>query len=147
MANATSDGRNPPDTNILDLPEEVSIFIFSFLSASELGDSIAKVCTLWREYSQAYQLWRQLDYVVDGVLSKREQISVFQTASAFRRLTLKDSTSLECLLPLLFCNCSSIQELAICGEDMDPEVLRSLAKIVACGQWDSCQLNAPPSLH
>ncbi|KAK3928809.1 F-box/LRR-repeat protein 14 [Frankliniella fusca] len=115
-------------TTILDLPEEVSILIFSFLSASELGDSISKVCTLWRDYSKAFQLWKRLDYTVDGVLSKREQISVFQTASAFRRLTLKDGTSLGCLLPLLFCNCSNIQELVICGEDMDPGVLRRLAQ-------------------
>jgi hypothetical protein len=59
---------------------------------------------------------------------RKEQVSVFQTASAFRKLSLKNSPSLQCLLPLLFCNCSSIQELAMCGEDMDPAVLSSLVK-------------------
>ncbi|XP_034235240.1 F-box/LRR-repeat protein 2-like [Thrips palmi] len=118
-----------PDVNILGLPEEIALCIFSYLSASELSDNVAKVCTLWRVYASAFQLWKRLDYTVDaGVRGRREQVSIFQTASAFRKLTLKDSSSLGCLLPMLFCNCSSIQELVISGEEMDPDILSNLGR-------------------
>lgn len=124
------------------------------MSASDLSDNVAKVCTLWRTYSSAYQLWKRLDYTVDGnyhmsqglklpnskhivdsnisnlagVRGRREQVSVFHTASAFQKLTLKDSSSLKFLLPMLFSNCLSIQELVISGEDIDPDVLSNLAR-------------------
>lgn len=130
------------NVNILDLPEEIALSIFSYLSASDLSDNVAKVCTLWREYSSAFQLWRHLDYTVDaGARGRREQLSVFHTASAFRKLTLKDSSILTCLMPVLFCNCSSIQELSIIGEQINPDTLSNLARTVVCGQWASYLLN------
>lgn len=52
--------------NILDLPEEVVLHIFSHFSAHDLGNNIAKVCTVWREYAYTYHLWKHLDYAVEG---------------------------------------------------------------------------------
>jgi hypothetical protein len=54
------------------LPDEMLLKIFSYLSIDDLTLSIRKVCIRWREVSEDYEIWNNLPYCPNANASREE---------------------------------------------------------------------------
>ncbi|XP_049770931.1 baculoviral IAP repeat-containing protein 1e-like isoform X2 [Schistocerca cancellata] len=74
-----------------DLPDEILVTIFSYVSFSDLVDVVQKVCHRWRRLSQEMELWADKDYHIGipshcnwknckGSVTELEAIQIIQNA-------------------------------------------------------------------
>lgn len=115
---------------IQDLPEELIIYIFSFLCPSDLCISAAKVCTSWTDLAYSPSLWRSKDYKCQGDQKIEERDEIFYHAPCLRGLTI---ASLGCvdtsaLLSALKGRVLSVSELVLIGRRLGSEFFRDVSE-------------------
>lgn len=71
-----------------DLPDELLVKIFSFLTTEELCLHAAPVCRKWRAISQDHSLWRSLDFSSSPYLSSLNFLWVIRRAPMLLRLSM-----------------------------------------------------------
>ncbi|XP_066994855.2 F-box and leucine-rich repeat protein 13 [Anabrus simplex] len=76
-------------TNINDLPDDVLVEIFSYLTFSDLIQSAQKVCERWRFVAQYSELWRTLCYAPHGKETDDHIAIVLQQTPKLEILSLK----------------------------------------------------------
>ncbi|XP_034235453.1 F-box/LRR-repeat protein 7-like isoform X2 [Thrips palmi] len=115
---------------IQDLPEELVIYILSFLSSSELCTCVAKVCTTWQDLAFTPSLWRSKDYLCRGDQKIEERDEIFHRAPCLRCLTIAplgcaDTSS---LLSALKGRVLPVSELFLCGRRLGSEFYRDVSE-------------------
>ena len=119
--------------NILDLPADVTLYIFSFLSPIELAGAVRQTCTIWHSLSYDNSLWKEIDF-------KKYELHHKFSSSTFREFLRGISDSVQ-RLDLRYTNlddeayyhediyCRNLQELYLFGCDITGEcVIRLLKK-------------------
>lgn len=115
---------------IHDLPEELIIYIFSFLCPSDLSMSIAKVCTTWQDLAYTPTLWRSKDYKCQGDHRSRERDEILIHAPCIRCLTIapmgcEDTAT---LLKALRGRVLPVSELVLFGRRLGSEFYKDVSE-------------------
>ncbi|XP_049768616.1 F-box/LRR-repeat protein 17-like isoform X2 [Schistocerca cancellata] len=80
-------------TTVDDLPDELMLEIFSYVSFSENIKVLQKVCTRWRILAQDAHLWLHEKYVVRQETSEEEAIATFSAVPQLRTVILEKEVS------------------------------------------------------
>ncbi|XP_049841566.1 F-box/LRR-repeat protein 17-like isoform X1 [Schistocerca gregaria] len=80
-------------TTVDDLPDELMLEIFSYVSFSENINVLQKVCTRWRILAQDAHLWLHEKYVVRQEMSEEEAIATFSAVPQLRTVILEKEVS------------------------------------------------------
>ncbi|XP_049842380.1 F-box/LRR-repeat protein 7-like [Schistocerca gregaria] len=71
-------------TTVDDLPDEIMLEIFSYMSLSENVNLLQKVCTRWKSIAQDAKLWYDKQYVIGYTVADEEAIATFRAAPQLR---------------------------------------------------------------
>ncbi|XP_049768617.1 F-box/LRR-repeat protein 7-like [Schistocerca cancellata] len=80
-------------TTVDDLPDELMLEIFSYVSFSENIKVLQKVCTRWRILAQDAHLWLHEKYVVRQETSEEEAVATFSAVPQLRTVILEKEVS------------------------------------------------------
>ncbi|XP_049770596.1 uncharacterized protein LOC126109597 isoform X2 [Schistocerca cancellata] len=80
-------------TTIDDLPDELVVEIFSYMSFSENIEVLQKVCTRWKILAQDAHLWLNKKYVVRWETSEEEAIATFDAVPQLRTVIMEKDVS------------------------------------------------------
>ncbi|XP_049837474.1 F-box/LRR-repeat protein 17-like isoform X2 [Schistocerca gregaria] len=80
-------------TTVDDLPDELMLEIFSYVSFSENIKFLQKVCTRWRILAQDAHLWLHEKYIIRCETSEEEAIATFTAAPQLRTVILYKEVS------------------------------------------------------
>ncbi|XP_049768610.1 uncharacterized protein LOC126106387 [Schistocerca cancellata] len=80
-------------TTVDDLPDELMLEIFSYVSFSENIKVLQNVCTRWRILAQDAHLWLHEKYIVRQETSEEEAIATFTAAPQLRTVILDKEVS------------------------------------------------------
>lgn len=84
-------------TNITDLPPELLLEIFSWLSLRELCQCVAPVCKQWNILARHPSLWTELTFSNEDIPTS-EVCKLLQKSPLLRRLILKDRRDSDAIL-------------------------------------------------
>lgn len=115
---------------IQDLPEELILYIFSFLSPTDLCMSVAKVCSTWQDFAYAPTLWKSLEYKCHGDQRIDERNEIFVHAPCLGCLTIASSGCVDTstLLSALKGRVLPVTELILHGRRLGSEFYRDVAE-------------------
>jgi hypothetical protein len=83
-------------TNITDLPPEMMLQIFSWLSVRDRCQCVAPVCKKWSILARHPFLWKELSFGKD--ISKSNVLKLLHKSPLLRRLSLKDRYDTDAIL-------------------------------------------------
>ncbi|XP_046982727.1 F-box/LRR-repeat protein fbxl-1-like [Schistocerca americana] len=125
--------------SIDDLPDEILIKIFSYMSFSELVDVVQKVCSRWRRLSQDLELWADKEYHIrdssaidsdscKGGTTDREAIQTFCDTPNLRIVCMRRGATSR-VFRALYNNCQKLSELQMhVTQKLSYSVLKNLVE-------------------
>ncbi|XP_049842865.1 F-box/LRR-repeat protein fbxl-1-like isoform X2 [Schistocerca gregaria] len=125
--------------SIDDLPDEILIKIFSYMSFSELVDVVQKVCSRWRRLSQDLELWADKEYHIrdssaidsdscKGGMTDREAIQTFCDTPNLRIVCMRRGATSR-VFRALYNNCQKLSELQMhVTQKLSYSVLKNLVE-------------------
>lgn len=88
-----------------DLPDELIVKIFSYLSTQELCQNVAPVCRKWRQISLDHSLWKSLDFSRRPHLSSLNLLWVMRRAPLLKRLVISGRVNITRAEVAIFTEC------------------------------------------
>lgn len=82
--------------NIMDLPPEVMLEIFSLLSMRDLWECVVPVCEKWGIIARHPSIWKE--FLLDDDIPKSSALEILHAAPLLRRLSLKDRRDTDAIL-------------------------------------------------
>lgn len=99
--------------SILDeLPDELVVKIFSYLTTKELCQHVARVCRKWRQISLDHSLWKILDFSSYSKLSNLNLLWVIRRAPLLKRLVLSGRMNItHAVVAIVTESCPMLQQI------------------------------------
>ncbi|XP_045205172.2 F-box/LRR-repeat protein fbxl-1-like [Mercenaria mercenaria] len=95
-----------------DLPDELIVKIFSYLTTKELCQNVAPICRKWRQISLDHSLWKSLDFSTRPHLSSLNFLWVMRRAPLLKRLFISGRVNVtRAEVAILTESCPGIQEI------------------------------------
>ncbi|XP_045597438.1 F-box/LRR-repeat protein 2 isoform X1 [Procambarus clarkii] len=111
------------------LPNEVLLYIFSFLSVRELCVSVAPVCTSWRALARDPTLWTHLVFTSKHRLEKEQMVRLLRASPLLRSLELERSEDDGDLLLQAAALCTKLRRIIVkFGDGLTETVFKALTE-------------------
>jgi hypothetical protein len=104
-----------------ELPNEVLLMIFSYLSIDDLCPSVRDVCIRWRIVSQADEIWKNLSFNPKRSASKEDIVSRLKNMSKLRTFEYYGTCN---VIEALSTHCTMIRVLHISKIELNPTLLK-----------------------
>ncbi|GLH14708.1 Uncharacterized protein GBIM_19046 [Gryllus bimaculatus] len=98
---------------INDLPDEILVEIFSYLTVEDLATRVRKVCSRWEEVAKENKLWRNLTYTPSNKTSLDQIIEVLKGAPKLQMFIPEGEYINGQLLKAVVTYCKDIRSLKI----------------------------------
>lgn len=117
------------DSVFHDLPDELIVKIFSFLTTKELCQNVAPVCRKWRQISLDQSLWKCLDFSSNPRLSSLNLLWLVRRTPLLKKLVISGrmNVTLAEVAILTEC-CPAMQEIDFGFSDITSVMLKCLAE-------------------
>jgi hypothetical protein len=131
-----------PQTGIMELPPEIFLSVFSYLSVKELCACVAPVCRRWSILSKQPCLWKALTFNGNAVTT-RKVCGLLQRSPQLRKLTLCRRQDTDAVLKQLLRTNKLIERIEMCscrGSQQKKEVQGVTLSEIVKGSTKLCSI-------